>query len=181
VKLFKCLLILMVLALTGCGYHHPAFRQNKTGDLAIFAGAWANRTNEMALEGMLMQKMADWLQQSSKLRLESDPDQADYLLSGTIEAVNYPATAFDSSDRATTQRAWVKVTYSLRDHATGQLLWEINDVARERNFQTGKDALLQRSNKEEALAFIADELAEMIYLNLLTSLTPSPAGDAADR
>jgi len=180
VNLAKRLLILMVLVLTGCGYHHPAIRQKDTGDLAIFAGSWENRTNELSLEGMLMQKTADWLQQSPKLRLEADPKQADYLLSGTIETVNYPATAFDSSDRATTQRAWAKVTYRLRERATGRLLWEINDAVRERNFQTGKDALLQRSNKEEALAVIADELAEMIYLNVLTSLSAPPAGDLAD-
>ncbi len=179
-KLTNRLLILFVLVLCGCGYHHPAVRLNDSGDLAIFAGAWENRTNELALSGMLLQKTADWLQQSPQFRLEADPELAEYQLSGTIEAVNYPATAYDSSDRATTQRAWVKVTYRLRDRATGKLLWEINDDARERNFQTGKDALLQKSSKEEALAVIADELAERIYLKVLTSLTASPAGKAAD-
>jgi hypothetical protein len=180
VKLINWLLLLMVFVLPGCGYHHPAVRLNDTGDLAIFAGAWENRTNELSLEGMLLQKTADWLQQSPQFRLEADPGQADYLLSGTIETVNYPATAYDSTDRATTQRAWVKVTYRLRDRATGQLLWEIFDAVRERNFQTGNDALHQRSNKEEALAVIADELAEMIYLKVLTSLATSPAVNAAD-
>ena len=180
-KHFYRLTILMLLVLSGCGYRHPAARQVDAGDLPIFTGAWENRTNELALEGLLLQKTADWLQQSPRLRLEADPEQADYLLSGTIEAVNYPATAFDSSDRATTLRALVKVTYRLRQRATGQLLWEINDVVRERNFQAGDDALLQRSNKDAALAVIADELAEMIYLNVLTSLRSSPAGDTTAR
>jgi len=180
VKLGNCLLILLVLGLTGCGYRHPAVRVNDTGDLAIYAGTWENRTNELALERLLLQKTADWIQQSSRFRLEADPLQADYLLSGTIEAVNYPAIAFDSSDRATTQRAWAKITYRLRDRVTDRLLWEINDEVRERNFQSGQDALSQRSNKEEALSVIADELAERIYLKVLASLTSSPAEKKAD-
>jgi len=180
VKLGNFLLLVFVFVLSGCGYHHPSVRTNDTGDLPIFAGTWENRTNELALEGMLLQRTADWLQQSPRFRLEADPQRADYLLFGTIEAVNFPATAFDSSDRATTQRAWVKVTYRLQDRATDQLLWEIHDEVRERNFQSGQDALHQRSNKEEALAIIADELAERIYLKVLASLAPSSTADTAD-
>jgi hypothetical protein len=180
VNLAKLILILLVGLLAGCGYRHPVAHTDEHGTIAVFAGAWENRTNELALEGLLLQKTADWLQQSPLFRLEADPARADYLLSGTIEAVNYPATAYDSSDRATTLRAWVKVNYRLTDRASSRLLWEIHNTVRERNFLAGADAVRQRTNKEEALAVIADELAEQIYLKVLTTLTSATAENIED-
>lgn len=170
-KLWRCLVTLGLLFLFGCGYHHPADYPVGSGAIAIHVTTWENRTNEIFLEGVLLQKTADWLQQSRLFRMESDPGRAEYLLTGTIEAVSFPAAAFNSIDRATTIRAWAKVTYRLREKSTDKIIWEINDTTRERNYLTGADALHNRSNKEEALAFIANELAEQIYLKLLVSLS----------
>lgn len=169
----RILLIPMIglLLLAGCGYHHPASRPLNAEAIAIHATTWENRTNLLALEGQLLQKTADWLQQSRQLRLESDPGRAAYVLSGTIEAVNFPAMAFNSNDRATTLKAWVRVTYRLTEQTTGKTLWEINDTVRERNFLAGDDAIHNRSNQEEALAVIADEIAEQIYLKVLTTVS----------
>lgn len=166
----QVILLLAIFLLAGCGYHHPADRPAATEMTAIHAATWENRTNEAALEGHLLRKTADWLQQSPLLRLEADPARADYLLSGTIEAVNNPATAFNSGDRATTLKAWVKVTYRLVEQPAGRTVWEINEVVRERNYQAGDEAVRNRSNKEEALAVIAGEVAEQIYLKILASL-----------
>jgi outer membrane lipopolysaccharide assembly protein LptE/RlpB len=171
----RLLIILAILLLSGCGYHHPASHPAGAGTITIHAGTWENRTNEIALEGLLLQKTADWLQQSRAFRLEADPNRADYLISGTIETVANPATAFNSGDRATTLNAWVKVTYRLIDRAGGKTLWEINDTVRERNYQAGDNAVRNRSNKEEALAVIAEELAEQIYLKVISSLNLPPA------
>lgn len=168
------ILIFVSLLLGSCGYHHPASHPVGSGTISIHAGTWENRTNEIALEGLLLQKTADWLQQSGTFRLESDPARADFLLSGTIEAVNNPATAFNSGDRATTLKAWAKVTYRLVDRTTGIILWEINDTVRDRNYQAGDDAVRNRSNKEEALAVIAEELAEQIYLKVISTLNEQP-------
>lgn len=164
-------ILLGLLLLGGCGYHHPASRADGNGAVPIHAGTWENRTNEIALEGLLLQKTADWLQQSRTYRLEADPARADYRLAGTIEAVNNPATAFNSGDRATTLKAWVKVTYRLIDQRTGATLWEVSDTVRDRNYQAGEDAVSSRSGKEEALAVIAEELAEQIYLKIVASLS----------
>lgn len=165
------ILIFVTLLLAGCGYHHPASLRDGEKSITIHAGTWENHTNEIALEGLLLHKTADWLQQSRSFRLERDPARADYLLSGTIETVNNPATAFNSGDRATTLKAWVKVTYHLIDRAEGKTLWEISDAVRDRNYQAGDDAVRTRSNKEEALAVIAEELAEQIYLKVMTTLS----------
>lgn len=174
----QLILVFVALLLSSCGYHHPADRPTGSGTISIHAGTWENRTNEIALEGLLLQKTADWLQQSRSLRLEGDPARADYLLSGTIEAVNNPATAFNSSDRATTLNTWVKVSYRLIDRASGKTIREIKDTVRERSYLAGDNAVRNRTNKEEALAVIAAELAEQIYLLVISTMsaqTPEPA------
>ncbi|NTV15562.1 MAG: hypothetical protein HGA96_16820 [Desulfobulbaceae bacterium] len=171
------LTLIGLLLLAGCGYHHPAARPVAAGAITIYAASWENRTNEIALEGLLLQKSADWLQQAGQFRLERDPARADYILSGTILMANNPATAFNRSDRATTLKAWVKVSYRLTEAASGKTLWEITDATRERNFPAGADSVWNRSNREEALAVIADELAERIYLKVVSTLSsqqPNP-------
>ena len=177
-KIRRLILISVWLLLAACGYSHPGARPAAVGAITIQAGTWENRTNELALEGLLLQKTGDWLQQARLFHLVADPEQADYILSGTIEAVNFPATAFNANDRASTLNAWAKVTYRLRARVTGQTVWEIRGATRERSFQAADDVVLTRSNREEALAVIADELAEQIYLKVLTSLSatvPEPA------
>lgn len=170
----RTLLGCLSLLLYSCGYQHPASRPSGTGTISIHASTWENRTNELALERLLLQRTADWLQQSRSLRLEADPAQADYLLSGTIEAVSNPATAFNSNDRATTLKTWVRVTYRLLDRSSGKTIWEINDTVRERNYQAGDNSVRNRSNKEEALGVIAEEVAEQIYLKVIATLSASP-------
>ncbi len=158
-----------IILLSSCGYHHPASQVPAgTSAFTIHAGTWENRTNEIALEALLLQETANWLQQSRSFRLERDPARADYLLAGTIEAINNPATAFNNSDRATTLNAWVKVSYRLIDRATGKTLWEVRDTVRERSYPAGDNAVRNRSNKEDALAGIAAELAEQIYLRVIS-------------
>jgi hypothetical protein len=166
-------LIFVTLLLSSCGYHHPASQPSWSGPISIHAGTWENRTNEIALEGLLLQKTADWLQQSRSLRLEGDPARADYLLAGTIETVNNPATAFNSGDRATTLNASVKVSYRLIDRASGKTLWEIQNTVRERSYQAGDNGVRNRTNKEEAMSVIAGELAELIYLKVIATLSPN--------
>ena len=169
------ILLLAVLLPAGCGYHHPASKLAAgNAALSVHAGTWDNRTNELRLAGLLLQKTGDWLQQSHLLRLESDPAQADYILNGTIEAVSFPAAAFSSSDRATTLRAWIRVSYRLTAREGNRVVWEINDAVRERDFPAGIDAVMNRSSKEEALAVIADELAEQIYLKVLATIGDLP-------
>lgn len=178
----RIILFLVTVLLSGCGYHHPASQvPTESGTFTLHAGTWENRTNEIALEGLLLQKTTDWLQQSRSIHLERDPTRAAYLLTGTIEAVNNPATAFNSSDRATTINAWVRVSYRLINRASGKTVWEVRDTIRERTYSAGDNAVRHRSNKEEAMAGIAGELAEQIYLRVITpsiSQTPQPANQA---
>ena len=161
-----------LLMLQGCGYHNPYLKNVAQGKSAavVYMTVWDNQTNELGLEGLIFQKTADWLQQSRHLRITSNKDQADYILSGKILSVNYPATAFSFTDVATTLQASIKVSYRLTDRATGLTVRDADKTIRQTSYPAGTDAVRSQSNKKTALTTIADELAEQIYLRITTTL-----------
>ena len=123
--LFSALLILQA-----CGYHNPytGSRDQEQADVTVYMSVWDNRTNEMALENLIFQKTADWLRQINSLRLTTDQDRADYLLSGTVLGVDYPASAFSTTSTATTLNARIRVEYRLIERASSKTLWRTRSV-----------------------------------------------------
>ncbi|MCK4839460.1 MAG: hypothetical protein KAS94_11710 [Desulfobulbaceae bacterium] len=167
------LVLFALLVICGCGYHNP-YAKNVGQDkpaAVIYMTVWTNQTNELGLESLIFQKTADWLQQSRHLRITRDKDQADYLLTGLILSVDYPATAFSVTDVATTLKAKVKTSYRLSDRATGKTIWHINDTLRQTDYGAGSDAVRSQTSKRSALTTIADELAEQIYLRITATIT----------
>ena len=162
-----------LLLLQGCGYHNPYTRTSgqDQSDATVHMSVWNNRTNEIGLENLIFQKTADWLRQIGSLQITSDPDQAAYLLSGTVLKVSYPATAFNPTSTATTLMARIMVEYKLTDRASGKTIWQTTDTAREQSYPVGKDALFSQSNKNMALEIIAEEIGEHIYLKITDTLT----------
>lgn len=163
---------LALLVLQGCGYHNPYLKnveQDKA--VAVYMTVWLNQTNELGLESLIFQKTADWLQQSQHLRLTKNKEQADYLLTGTILSVDYPATAFSVTDVATTLKAKVRTSYHLSDRVTGKTIWQVNNTLRQTDYPAGNNAVRSQGNKEIALTTIAEELGEQIYLRITTTLT----------
>jgi hypothetical protein len=164
------------LVLQGCGYHNP-YLENIARDqptAVIYMTVWTNQTNELGLEGLIFRKTADWLQQSRHLRLSKDQGQADYLLTGAILAVDYPAVAYSVTDVATTLKASIKTAYELTDRVTGKTIWRVTETIRETNYPAGANAVRSQSNKKTALTTIAEELGEQIYLRITTTLTSVP-------
>jgi hypothetical protein len=162
-----------LLILQGCGYHNPysGTKDQEQADVAVYLSVWDNRTNEMGLENLIFQKTADWLQQINSLRTTTDTDQADYLLSGTVLGVDYPASAFSTTSTATTLNAKIRVEYKLTYRANGKLIWQTTETVRGSGYPVGADALRSQSNKNTALETIADEIGENIYLKLTDTLT----------
>ena len=115
------LLVVLLFLLQGCGYQTPYARSinEQLPATNIHLNIWANQTNELGLENLIYQKTADWLQQSRQLKITDDKEQADYLLTGTVLSVDYPATAFTITDTAATLKATVRTTYQLLKKSSG--------------------------------------------------------------
>ena len=167
------LTFIILLPLQGCGYHNPYRQKIEVGEPAavVYMKVWDNRTNELGLDNLIYRKTADWLQQSRHLRITRDSGQADYILTGTILSVNYPATAYSATDVASTLKAEVRASYQLTGRAAGKTVWRVEETLRQADYPAGNDAVRSQSNKKEALETIADELGEQIYLRITATLT----------
>ncbi len=172
---YRLLLFLLLLSLvfSGCGYHSPYKDKfdNDSGKTVVYLNIWKNNTNELGFEGAILQSIADWLQESKHLTLTTNRDQADLLLSGSIDSIDFPATAFSGSDRATTLKARVNTSYQLVRRQTGAKVKQTQNTIREASYGVGSDAVRTRSNKEVALSAIANGIGEQIYLEVFYTLT----------
>jgi len=68
-------------------------------------------------------------------------------------------------------KAKVKTSYRLTDRATGKTIWQVNDTLRQTDYGAGADAVRSQTSKRGALATIANELGEQIYLRITATLT----------
>jgi outer membrane lipopolysaccharide assembly protein LptE/RlpB len=117
----------VAMALVGsaaCGYH-----VGNTTDLlpknlkTIAVPAFSNITTRYDLARMLPEDIAREFLSRTRYRLVPDPNQADAVLSGSlVRFTSYPTTA-DDSGRATAVQASVILNLTLRDHATGAVLF----------------------------------------------------------
>ena len=166
-------LFVSLLMLQGCGYHNPYTRNTDQNQplTTVYVSVWDNLTNEMGLENLIFQKTADHLRQIRYLGITSEAVQADYILSGMVLGVDYPAASFDTTDTATTLTARIKVDYRLTERVSDKTIWQTTEIIRGDSYPVGADALRTQSNKKTVLETIANEIGEHIYLRITDTLT----------
>ncbi|MBU0481922.1 MAG: hypothetical protein KKG47_12555 [Proteobacteria bacterium] len=164
---------LLLLLLTGCGYQSPYGKSNadSSENATVYVSVWKNNTNELGFDGAILQRIGDWLQESKHITLTAYRDDADYILSGSIDSIDLPATAFSGNDRATTLKARVTTSYQLVRRKTGEKVKTSQNAVREASYSVASDSVRTRSNKEVALATIANAIGEQIYLEVFYTLT----------
>ncbi|MBU0728862.1 MAG: hypothetical protein KKE17_13540 [Proteobacteria bacterium] len=167
------LLLVSVLAISSCGYHDPYSTPLEVkGDKAkLHIGIWTNQTNELGVDSLMHTALANWLTQSKQILLVDEPDQADIKLTGTVQSVKYPGTSYNAYDQAVGLKAQITVSYSLTQTNTKQEVIKIKSVTKETTFSVGSDPAFTQSNKKKALAKIAEDLSEDIYMQIFYALT----------
>ncbi|HUI78320.1 MAG TPA: LptE family protein [Bryobacteraceae bacterium] len=117
-------LALVLAATSACGYHvgnsaDPLPKSLKT----IAIPAFGNVTTRYDLARMLPEDVGREFISRTRYRVVSDPEQADAVLTGSlVRFISFPTTA-DQSGRATAVQASVILNLTLRDHATGAVLF----------------------------------------------------------
>lgn len=170
------LITLFTLVLSGCGYHNPYLTQGLT-PITISRSMWNNHTTELGLPNTLFQAQSDWLRKSPLITITEDKNEAEYQLSGTIDRVSYPEISFGTFREGTEGRAELTVSFTLTETKSGKVVWERSSTTRQQSFFMSQDPIRLQDNRTAALAEIADDFAEEIYLHLITTTmrtTPAP-------
>jgi len=172
---FFCLLLgISCLMLTGCGYRNPYVQPHVASQSAksVYLFIWPNRTNELGLETDIYRNLVSWFQQSPKITITPNKEDADFLLSGEISAIKVPALSYGQHDQAIEVNVILTVSYLLTEKETGRILLAKEDLILAEAAKVGGESGTTRASKNKALDIINDDLAELVYLDTMSSLFP---------
>ena len=172
IHFFSLLLGISCLVLTGCGYRNPYVQPHVATQAAksVYLSIWPNRTNELGLETAIYRNLVSWFQQSPHITITSNKADADFLLSGEISAINIHFNG--RYDQAVEVNVVLTVSYQLTEKANNTILLEKTDLTFAEAARIGADASTTRANKNKALSIINEDLAELVYLDTMSSLFP---------
>ncbi len=121
--------ILLLLALVGCGYRplgtEPLLAERRPS-LAI--PLFTNRSTEVGLEAMMANAFVQAFSESKSLRLTTRPEEADLVLEGKVASVEHSSVAFQDITRSLVRRATVRVEIVLKRQDTGKIIWKDSEI-----------------------------------------------------
>jgi hypothetical protein len=163
----------------GCGYYNPYVANSNSKPITLNRSLWANKTGEVGLENTMYQSLSNWLRKSGLIHLVDKADGADYILTGSIDSIDYPELSYGSNQQANELRANLHVTFSITDKNSAQKVWTISKTFTETLPMSSNPTTLQ-TNKKEALLNISEDISEMIYLHIINKMM-RPADDSASK
>jgi len=172
---------LCLLSLPGCGYRPLRVGSQATGgqtQIRLHLPIWQNHTNELGFESTMQAALADWFRESGHFRLVTRPQEADYVLRGEIRAAEHSGSAFGAFDQATGLKVVLKLAYTLREQKNNTECLRIN-LTREEPYPLGTDAVSTLSLEKAALSRLAAEIAEEVYVRLITFIPSAEQHPAA--
>jgi len=164
--LVSCLLLLLIMNSSGCGYSNPyavKSMQDKPAKTLLLT-TWENRTNELGLESSYFRLLNAWFKNSSRIAVVFDEEQADLKLTGEISAIDLPGIFYDSFDEALEIKIKLTVRFTLHDIRNNSVLWQERQYSVYEPFIIDPSGGRTRYNKQRALLRIGEEISELIYL-----------------
>ena len=167
-KILILSLSLVLLTVTGCGYHNPNMLppEQQGRVLKLHIPLWPNPTNEIRLASDIRNALQDWLGQSKQFTLVDNSGEADYILNGKINSVSYLGRSYDANNRALALIATLRIEYTVTDTSTGKAAWVAKNFALSESYSLDTDA-----HKRQALETIVDNLGEQIYIRLYSAIS----------
>ncbi|MEA1932870.1 MAG: LptE family protein [Thermodesulfobacteriota bacterium] len=171
-----CLTITWLVA--GCGYKNPYLDSDGATrpPISMHVPMWTNQTNELGLESLFHRELTGWLQKTKQINIVSAGDKADYILKGTLLSIEHPGLSYGEFDQAVELEVRVKVSYSLTEIDSGNVVIKNSKRNLDEAYFVAQNWTMTRGNLEKGLAKMADELAESIYMEIMSSgpHLPSP-------
>jgi outer membrane lipopolysaccharide assembly protein LptE/RlpB len=158
-----------LLAISGCGYAlvgHSNFLDPKIRTIQV--PAFVNRTTRVELEQRVTQAVADEMVARGRLRLVTEPTQADVILRGSIDSFGLFAVAYNAQGRATQYQVSVTAKIELVDHRNeDKILWKNDQYRFTENYQINTESTDAFDQETRAIREIAVRFAETLVTNLL--------------
>lgn len=160
---------LFTLVIAGCGYTFVG-RGNMLPPTAktIQVPAFVNRTTRVQVEQRVTQEVADEMVLRGRLKLVTNPDEADIIIRGSIDTFQITPVAFNSEGRATEYQASVTAKIELLDHrASDKVLWKNDQYRFLQNYPVNSTETSAFDQETAAINEIAVRFAQTLVTNLM--------------
>ncbi len=158
-----------LLALAACGYAlvgHGNFLDPKIKTIQV--PGFVNRTTRVELEQRVTQAVADEMVARGRLKLVSNPGEADIVLRGSIDSFGIFPIAFNPQGRATQYQISITAKIELLDHRNeDKVLWKNDQYRFAENYQVNLQSTDAFDQESRAIREIAERFAETLVTNLL--------------
>jgi Lipopolysaccharide-assembly len=122
-------LLALVMALGGCGYHFGASGSNlPSGAETIYVARFTNRTRQTGINDVFMRYLDDEIAMHRRLRLVDSPAEADLELSGEILAITPLPSSFNSVLEPTIYSRSMTVAAQLKDLRNNRVIWSVSSL-----------------------------------------------------
>ena len=162
--------VLLLLLLSGCGYHTPGASDTWVGGEArtLYVQLFDNQTIEPYLENYITDALIAELAVSRLFELTENPGKADVRLVGAVKTFTDSASSYGSSDQITEYSATMAIAVRLLDKNSSDIIWQQN-LSRSEDYLATINKNLQLEGQRLAAIRVSQRLAEDIYASMLNS------------
>ncbi len=121
----RYLVMLLFVLLAGCGYRPMGYEAPTGQEVPTLAiPLFANRSTEVGLEAVMANAFIQTFSQGKSWRLVTQPQDADLVLEGQVQAVENTSVAYFDVTRSLVRRITVHVVLDLKRRESGKVIWK---------------------------------------------------------
>ena len=164
-----CLIILLLAALGGCGYHVAGKSDSLPRNICVIAvPAMENKTSSYRIEQRLTAATVHEFLARTPYRVVSDPANGDAVLRGRVVSLEAVPLVFDTTTgRATTMLITVKCEVTFEERESGKILYHTDDFLFRNEYELSTDVKSFFEEQDPAL----DRLAQDFAARLVAAVT----------
>ena len=160
---------LLVVALTGCGYHVGGMADALPKNIHTIAiPAFKNVTTQYKVSDMLGAAVTREFISRTRYAVTADPEKADAILTGSVvNFISYPTIFDPNRNRATGVQASVIIQVTLRDRVSGAILYNRPNFEVHERYEISIDPKNYFDENEPAMQRLAQDVARSIVSAVL--------------
>jgi hypothetical protein len=163
----KLLLLTLLCAPLGCGYHLAGSQTIIPGDIrSVSVGKFENLSRQEGLEKTLAFAFEREFYERGTLPVLEDPTQGDGLLTGTIREFRIRPVSFDQNEEALQYEAELTLDVTLRRQADGKVLWKGSRLHSYEEYSVNTNTVVPSSSQFQQGTLDFNNLAELSDIQL---------------
>ena len=158
--------LILLLLLTGCGYHPMGAEPIGPTTRTLAVPLFANRSTEVGLESTLANALINAFAQTRAVKVTPYEEGADLVLEGKVHSVDNASVAYQDVTQSTVRRVTVRVELVLKKQDSGKVLWKDTQILQE-DYVVDPNYHAGEATKSEGLRRAAVNMARRVMDKVL--------------